>query len=266
MELIAADARYRELLLEPIRVCANYRPAFGLARGEEEVTLDGFRRLFGSDPLYGWLGLDSPLMYAAHKAAGGMTSIYRQIGIGCEHLVRGIIQDALELNDDDVRWGYDTVRSDGRAQRLTLDARIDRTHLADVSAIECLSDWLARSSVRVNQHRETKGAVFEVRQGYKSADSKRQNADLRFGLAAYDEAYLPVILVISTQVSSVVIERYRQNKLLVLTGSLSDDDTRSSFAFFKNVVGYSLADFFERNAPRIRKQVADILEALLSPS
>ena len=136
MSVDIADARYRELLLEPVRVCANYRPAFGTARGEEEITLDAFRRLFGSDPLYSWLGLDSPLMYSAHKAAGGMTSIYRQIGIGCERLVRGVIQDTLRLDDEEVRWGYDSVRSDGRAQRLTLDARIDGDHLADKSAVD----------------------------------------------------------------------------------------------------------------------------------
>lgn len=218
-----------------------------------------------TDPLYSWLGLNSPLMYAAHKAAGGMTSIYRQIGIGCERLVRGVIQDTLALNDTEVRWGYDSVRSDGRAQRLTLDARIDSDHLNPASATR-LQDWLRSSSAYINQHRDIKGAVFEVRQGYKSADSKRQNADLRFGLAAYDEAYLPVILVISTQVSSVVVERYRQNKLLVLTGMLSSDDTKSTYAFFENVVGYSLTDFFERNAIKIRSEVTEILTKLLSPS
>ena len=262
----ASDARYCEMLLEPVRVCANYRPAFGTLRGEEDITLDAFRRLFGADPFYGWLGLDSPLMYAAHKAAGGMTSIYRQIGIGGERLVRGIVQDTLRLDDAEIRWGYDSVRVDGRAQRLTLDARIDGRHVNDAAAIDRLHDWLGRASLHVNQHRDTNGAVFEVRQGYKSEDAKRQNADLRFGLAAYDVGYLPVILVISTQVSSVVIERYRQNKLLVLTGILSEDPTRSTYAFFDQVVGYSLAAFFERNAPQIRAQVTSILEQLLSPA
>lgn len=136
----------------------------------------------------------------------------------------------------------------------------------DSTAAERLSDWLGTCSGYINQHRDKKGAVFEVRQGYKSADAKRQNADLRFGLAAYDEGYLPVILVISTQVSSVVIERYRQNKLLVLTGSLIDDDRRSTYAFFDNVVGYSLSGFFERNAPKIRSEVSVILQQLLSPA
>ena len=260
------DAIYREMLLEPLRVCAAYKPAFGTSRGEEEITLDHFKAIFGADSLYSWIGLDSPLMYAAHKAAGGMTSIYRQLGIGCERLVRKIIQDALALDDREVRWGYDSVRSDGKAQRLTLDARIDGQHVQDGKARDRLKHWLVRASGYVNQHRKVTGTVFEVRQGYKSADAKRQNADLRFGLAAYDVGYLPVILVISTQVSSVVIDRYRQNKLLVLTGSLSNDDRKSTLAFFENVVGYSLSGFFERNAQLIRGEVGVILTKLLSPA
>ncbi len=261
-----ADAKYREILLEPIRICADYRPAFGTANRNQEISLSGFQQIFAADPLYSWLGLDSPLMYSAHKAAGGMTSIYRQIGIGCERLVRAVIQDTLGLNDEAVRWGYDSVRSDGKKQHLALDARIDRDDIANAEAVARLDDWLVRASGHIDQHRETSGAVFEVRQGYKSADAKRQNADLRFGLAAYDVGYLPVILVISTQVSAVVIERYRQNKLLVLTGNLGVADTQSTFAFFDNVVGYSLTGFFERNAGAIRAEVTGILDKLLSPT
>lgn len=260
------DAHYRALLLEPVRVCARYRPAFGTRRGEREIDLAGFQRILGADPLYSWIGLDSALMFAAHKAAGGMTSIYRQIGIGCERLVRGIIQDTLGLDPLQITWGYDSIRSDGRRHRLTLDARIDGDHLADVDAATRLADWLVRVSAFIGQGRATRGAVFEVRQGYKSADAKRTNADLAFGLASYDAGYLPVILVISTQVSSIVIERYRQNKLLVLTGTLESDDTRSTYAFFETVVGYSLHEFFDRNATQIRSEVTGILEQLLSPA
>jgi hypothetical protein len=87
-----SDERYVELLLTPIRECAKYRPAFGKAKAkskgessdeeegkglEEGVTVEQFRGLYGADLLYHWVGLDSDLMYAAHKAAGGMTSIYR---------------------------------------------------------------------------------------------------------------------------------------------------------------------------------------------
>ena len=94
------DEQYTSLLLEPIYVCAHYKPRLGQGRGKG-YELEAFRELYQSDPFYSWLGLDSPLMYAAHKAAGGMTSIYRQIGIGCEHLFRQILIDELQLTSDE---------------------------------------------------------------------------------------------------------------------------------------------------------------------
>ncbi len=264
------DELYREKLLEPIRVCAKYKPAFGTAGREEEIGLDGFKKLFGADPLYSWLGLDSPLMYAAHKAAGGMTSIYRQIGIGCERLFRTVVQNQLQLDDEEVRWGYDVTTGSGdqaKKQRLTLDARIDQSHITDAAASKRVAQWLERATkaIQLNNTKTLRGAVFEVRQGYKSADSKRQNADLRYGIRAYDEGYLPVVLVFSNQVSSVVVQRYRDAKLLVLTGTLQDDDCKSTYAFCENVVGYSLAGFFDRNAKALRGEMTGILTALLSP-
>lgn len=86
MTKINNDRDYVEVFLLPIRKCKKYRPKFGNSQQEEGFTLNEFTALYGSDPFYSWIGLDSKLMYAAHKAAGGMTSIYRQIGIGCERL------------------------------------------------------------------------------------------------------------------------------------------------------------------------------------
>jgi hypothetical protein len=38
------------------------------------------------------------------------------------------------------------------------------------------------------------GTIFEVRQGYKSKDSKRQNADIANAATAYTKAYFPCAL------------------------------------------------------------------------
>lgn len=46
----------------------------------------GFKLLYGQDLLFPWTGVGSDLMYPAHKAAVGMMSVYRQIGVGCEIL------------------------------------------------------------------------------------------------------------------------------------------------------------------------------------
>jgi hypothetical protein len=268
----ARDARYREELLTPVRKCAQFKPKFGaLARnkdGEQELSLDGFLRLYRADPLYAWLGLDSPLMYAAHKAAGGMTSIYRQLGIGCERLVRAVIGETLGLDREQMKWTYEAVDEKGKINTLTLDARIEVSHLDTVDAKERVCEWLVRAGrfVARPSPQELVGVIFEVRQGYKSADSKRQKADLAFGTRAGLNKYLPAVMIMSTQISVPVIARYRAASMLVLTGSTSEDDTRSTFAFFDNVIGYSLTGFFERNADILREEVGGVLAHLLSAS
>jgi len=70
----------------------TYKPKFGQGR-EGGLTADEFTTIYGADPFYHWLGLDSPLMYAAHKAAGGMTSVYRQIGIASQWIFNQVLQD-----------------------------------------------------------------------------------------------------------------------------------------------------------------------------
>ncbi len=262
-----AESRYLELLLAPLDKCAEYKPKFGSDRSNS-VSLDGFRRLYGDDPFYHWVGLDSDLMYAAHKAAGGMTSIYRQLGTGCERLLRAVIQDALGLTRQQVVWSYEIEKKDATKGTLTLDARIDVEHLADGEAKSRVTGWLLRAGrhLEIKEPRlgQLRGAVLEVRQGYKSADAKRSNADLGFGMNAASDNYLPVLAVVSTQASGAVLRRYRNNKLLVLTGTISDDDTVSTYAFLKRVIGFDLDEFFKRNSTAMRERCARVLQALLS--
>lgn len=261
------DARYLELILAPMRECAKYKPAFGKESGEG-VTLEQFRTFYGADLLYHWVGLDSDLMYAAHKAAGGMTSIYRQLGIGCERLLRGIVTDKFSINEDDAKWSYGYEKEDGISATHTLDLRIDGDTLSAPEHQARLSAWLQKCSEALEllpeRAQALRGVVMEVRQGYKSADSKRQNADLRFGMRAYNENYLPAVVIVSSQVSEPVLRRYRSSQLLVLTGTWGDATT-STFSFFGEVVGYDLANFFERNSSRLREEFGSVLRTLLTP-
>jgi hypothetical protein len=259
------DQAYLQLLLSPLYECAKYRPAFG---GEDKagVSLDQFRAIYGADQLYAWIGLDSELMYAAHKAAGGMTSIYRQLGIGCERLLRAVVRDTLGLSEEQVKWSYEYPKEDGKTGVHTLDLHVDARDLAQEQAKERLLAWLKACSkvLRVPDERaaELHGIVMEVRQGYKSADSKRQNADLRFGMRASNQNYLPAIVVVSSQVSEPVIRRYQAAQMLVLVGR-AGGPVQSTFTFFKDVVGYDLVRFFESNSTRLRTEVSKVLEGLL---
>ena len=116
------DAEYCQMVLEPILVCEKYKPKMG--RAGEGYELEAFQNLYREDPFYSWLGLDSPLVYTAHKAAGGITSIYRQIGIGCERLFRQILVNELNLSPSDACWSYETPAKSGKPRTLHLDARI----------------------------------------------------------------------------------------------------------------------------------------------
>jgi len=111
------------------------------------------------------------------------------------------------------------------------------------------------------------GAVFEVRQGYKSKDSKRQNADIANAATAYTQGYLPCAAVLSTQVDKDVLNRYRREKWVVLTGAAiaTNDPLTSTYEFMRSVIGYDLAGFFERNSETLRKEIKGVLEALLKP-
>ena len=260
-----ADQTLVEVFLEPIRKCAKYRPAFGLGR-TSGLKVQEFRELYGQDAFYSWLGLDTPSVYAAHKAAGGLTSVYRQIGVGSERLFRALAADCLDVSDQQLRWSYTYDKGRGKAAVHTLDVRIELGDLQPPKRTD-VQTWLTDAQKFVSSGSTAgpaiHGAAFEVRQGYKSADSKRQNADLRFGINAYRDGLLPVFAIFSAQVSGPVLRRYRADGMLVLTGVLDGDACTSTFTFFREVVGYDLPGFFERNSTAIRAEIGKVVDALL---
>ena len=261
------DAEYVEVILERIRVSASYKPKFGRG-GKAGLTLQQFQHVYGADSFYAWFGLDNAMLYAAHKAAGGMTSIYRQIGIGCERLFRKILQDTLGLSDADTMWSYDVPTDDGGTRKLSLDGRIPLSRIDERAARERVHDWMRRSSQAVGVEprvfQSLTGTVFEVRQGYKSKDSKRQNADIANASSAYVKSYLPCVVVLSNQIDEEILRRYRAARWVVVTGTHgSNDALTSTYDFMCEVVGYDLAGFFERNAGILQAEVAYVLQKLL---
>lgn len=264
------DAPYLDLILEPIRVCAKYKPKFGQGNKGGGLTLEQFQTLYHTDPFYCWFGLDHPMMYAAHKAAGGMTSVYRQIGIGCEKLFRTILRDSLELSDEDVTWSYEITLPTGRKRTLYLDGRVPLDKIPNKVTRDRFHKWMNKSAKEVGVDPKVfatlGGTVFEVRQGYKSKDSKRQNADIANAATAYTKAYLPCAAILSTQIDSDILYRYKSEKWAVITGVIGTKNPLiSTYDFMRNVVGYDLAGFFTRNSDVLREEVELILTALLAP-
>jgi len=209
-------------------------------------------------------------MYAAHKAAGGMTSIYRQIGIGCEALFRRVLQDTLDLSDTDVRWSYEVPTVGGKTRTLSLDGRVPLDAIQDAAARQRFHEWMEQSAtlIGVDQRifQTLRGTVFEVRQGYKSKDSKRQNADIANAATAYTKAYLPCAAILSTQIDSDIQLRYRAEKWAIVIGSVGlNDPLVSTYDFMRDVIGYDLGAFFERNSGTLQTELDKVLQALLAP-
>lgn len=261
------DDRYLKLVMDAVAVCADYRPKFGQG-SKAGVTLAEFQELYEADEFYSWFGLSSPLMYAAHKAAGGMTSVYRQIGIGCQWVFVEVLKDHLGLSAEAANWSY-IVRARGKKpRRLKLDARIPLDQIGDAAARRRVREWIHAAcqeiGLPVRTRRALRGSVFEVRQGYKSKDSKRQNADVANAANAYAHQYLPVVLLLSSQIDNDVAERYQRAGWLLLRGTTTGTSLNSSYTFCKDVLGYDLAGFFQRNSAVLKEQIEAVLRKLLS--
>jgi hypothetical protein len=264
------DAAYLKTVLDPIRVCAHYKPKFGQGAKGGGLTLAQFQTLYQGDPFYSWFGLDNPMMYAAHKAAGGMTSVYRQIGIGCEKLFRRVLVDQLGLSATDVVWSYDLPLATGKTRTLHLDGRVSLDKIQDIAKRDRFKEWMRASAEKLNVSSKIfdnlSGTVFEVRQGYKSKDSKRQNADIANAATAYTKAYLPCAVILSGQIDGDILLRYRAEKWAVVTGKVGVNDSLSStWDFMRDVVGYDLAAFFKRNSTTLQTEIDAVLTALLAP-
>ncbi|MEG4019235.1 hypothetical protein QT999_17555 [Microcoleus sp. S36b_A2] len=261
---VTDESLYLKKFLDPIKVCRRYKPKFGLGNREEGIDLMRFLSIYGADPFYSWIGLDSDLMYAAHKAAGGMTSVYRQIGKGCENLFRQIIIDQTQYDDPNYAlWSYITKTKNDKNKTLSLDARLELSQIRNIEVKARVIQWIADYSISLSVPAPLNGAVFEVRQGYKSKDSKRQNADIDNIAVAWANGYLPVFAIFSSQIDTDLVLRYRNSRGGIIIGTTSGNNQTSLFAFSKEVLGYDLADFFHRNSEVIKSEVYSTLEILL---
>ena len=257
------DDEYLALIRKNLDVCSKYCPKFGQG-GKKGLSLDDFKQLYDSDPFYHWFGLSSPAFYSAHKVAGGITSVYRQIGIGMESVFRKILQDHLGQTEEECSWSYEIPGHAGsKTRKLSLDGRILPDCVQSKKRKRIILNWIQEAKTIVGGSLELLGVVFECRQGYKSKDSKRQNADIANVSSAYKHQYLPCVVTFSQQIDLDLIQRYRKANWLVLTGSLNGLLHESTYAFIKEVIGYDLAGFFERNQNVLRDDVDKIIHRLL---
>lgn len=262
---MATEKELLKKFLDPLKVCKRYKPKFGLGNKEEGISLPQFLDIYGADPFYAWCGLDSELMYAAHKAAGGMTSVYRQIGKGCENLFREVIIDATGYADrNSAAWSYKTKTGAGKDKTLSLDGRLKLDDITNADVKARVEKWLSDYCAILGAEAPQNGAVFEVRQGYKSKDSKRQNGDIDNIAVAWAQGYMPVFAIFSSQIDGDLVLRYRNSRGGIIVGRTQGDNCTSLFFFCRDVLSFDLEAFFARNSEAIKKEVHETLETLLN--
>jgi len=181
-----------------------------------------------------------------------------------------VLQDQLELDATDVTWSYDVLLANGKTRTLYLDGRVPLQRIPDITKRDRFQAWMRDYATLIGIEPEVfaslNGAVFEIRQGYKSKDSKRQNADIANAATAYTKAYFPCVVILSAQIDSDVLLRYRTEKWGVVTGVKGvNNPLVSTYDFMQDVIGYDLAAFFQRNSATLRAEIDLALKALLTP-
>jgi hypothetical protein len=174
------------------------------------------------------------------------------------------------LDDEAVIWSYQVPGPGGKMRKLSLDARILIDKLPADQARARVQNWIAGAAkeLEIDEgiRNSIKGIVFEIRQGYKSKDSKRQNADIANAATAYTKGYIPCVGILSLQIDEDIALRYRAAKWVMLTGIVHGGTPHNSFyRFMEDVVGYDLAAFFERNQNILHDEVNQVLQSLLKP-
>ena len=66
-----------------------------------------------------------------------------------------------------------------------------------------------------------------------------------------------------SQIDDDIAERYASANWLIIRGTLTGDATTSTYEFFRRVVGYDLAGFFQRHSGRLRAEIELLLGKLL---
>jgi hypothetical protein len=252
--------RYLGYLLDAIRSAARKAPQLGTG---SDVSLADFERLYGKDPFYAWLGLDSELLYTAHRAASSMTSLYRRLGDGCQELWRAIIRDQFDVDDETARWDY-TIPTEKGPRRRALDGYIDLLDFPRSRSLTRCRRWLPRAEERLHAKVSLRGVVFEVRQGYKSQDAKRSGGDVDNAGRIALQGCLPTLVVFSDQIPAAIARRYSTAGWLILRGTTADDPLESTFAFADRVMGYDLASLLAGNSARLRAETQRIFSEVLT--
>jgi hypothetical protein len=156
--------------------------------------------------------------------AGGLTSVYRQIGVGTEHLLRAIIRDSLGLTAEETTWSYRYRKPNGKTGVHSLDAKISFADLSDAQR-RIFIEWMEVVGPHVDLT-PANGSGYKVSFLKSGKVIKARTLNVRMRIYVRHECLsggiASCIHDLSQQVSETVIDRYRKDKMAVLTGTLAE--------------------------------------------
>jgi len=256
---MVTDAELIECICDPI-LASDSLPKFGGGRG---VSLADWVETRNNDPLYSIVGLNDPTIYTAHAGSSVMTSVYRQLGVGIERLFRliSVSKDWINCsNPDELKWTF--VSSNGHNREL--DLLIRRDMITDANKQRQLYE-IASMMGEPPPIEEFRGIVFEIRQGYQSADSKRVAGDTEIVSRAREEGLLGVVVIASNSYNRGVIRNYRASGLPVLVPASGSEGNAGScpYAFINDFLDYDLEAAFSRVGSTLRERILGHLHTRL---
>jgi len=263
------DERYLKIVLDAVRVCAKYKPKIGLGRIRDDLELGEFQKLYQNDSFYRWFGPDSPMLY--NKVTGGVTSIYRQVEIGCEKVIRETVQSSLQLLATDVWWDYQPATRHGANHTLRFAGRVPLDKIANIRKRTTIDQWMRDVADQLDIEERVfdalYGVVFEVRQGFMSNYFKRTHATRANASMAYTRGYLPCSVILSAQLDSNILSRYSAGKWVVLTGITgASNPLISTYDFMDRIIGYDMAGLFDRNQHTIQLEITRVWKTICDPT
>lgn len=223
-----------------------------------EVAPKEVEKEIKSDALYGLLFRDISEFYVQSVLGGRITtSLHRNFGDIVEMSVREIFKSAFDLDDQLAQSSF-TLKSIEKRSTRTTDVTLPYTALEEktVGRLRAFHEQLCKRHRRDVEglHATCKGVGYEVRQCYKSNDSKRRTADIDMSHLLANKGLAPVMLIFCSSSSASIIQDYnRLSKWLILEGT-------AAFEYVNDVTGFNYRAYLDSKIEKLAPQLRSLFQ------
>ncbi len=210
------------------------------------------------DALYGLLFKNISVFYAQSVLGGRITtSLHRNFGDIIEVSVREIFKHAYSLDDGLARSSFSIQSIEKRSTRTT-DVSIPFEALtnAQEKSLRAYHVKLCgkHTPALLAQHGACRGLGYEVRQCYKSNDSKRRTADIDMSDLLFQNKIIPMMLIFCSSSSPSIIRDYRRlSKWMIVEG----DD---AFDYVREISGFDFRGYLDTKISQVSPRLVSLFK------